>query len=159
MGKCWAMFRSVIHIFHGVFLWKILQVRFGISERKVVLFLMGDNQKLDGYALIHLKEFMDRKYAKGGVLFLKDKRDYGQLKRVKLPDGVRFCLYPVRKIETLYDYYSFHKFSDKILFTYTDKPKGNELGRLLRETEIDEEEAVCLGLYRLRSVPGRENRG
>lgn len=120
---------------------------------------MGDNQKLDEYALIHLKDFMDRKYAKGAVLFLKDKRDYGRFKRVKLPEGVKFCLYPVRKIQILYDYYSFHRFSDKILFTYTDSPKENELGRLLRETEIDEEEAVCLGLYRLRSVPGRKDRG
>lgn len=159
MGKCWVMFRRVLHIFYGVLLWQVLRLRFGISQQKVVLFLMGDNRKLDEYALVHLKDFMDRKYAKEAVLFLKEKRNYGYLKRVKLPDGVHFCLYPVRKIQILYDYYSFHKFSDKILFTYTDSPKGNELGRLLRETEIDEEEAVCLGLYRLRSVPGRENRG
>ncbi|NBH20534.1 hypothetical protein D3Z55_24965 [Clostridiaceae bacterium] len=54
----------------------------------------------------------------------------------------------------MYDYYSFHKFSDKVVFTYTDLPGDNQLGRALRETKVNEEDAVCLGLYHLRRVPG-----
>ena len=45
------------------------------------------------------------------------------------------------------------KMSTYIVFTYTTSPKDNQLGRVLKETQVNEEEAVCLGLYQLRKVP------
>ncbi len=154
MGKCWAMFRSVFHIFHGAFLWQILRMRFGLDNGKAVLFLTGDNQKLDYFSMVYLQNFMEQKYVDGAVLFVKDKRESGLVRKIPLPGCVRCSWYSSRKMRILYDYYSFHKFSDKVIFTYTDLPGDNQLGRALRETKVNEEDAVCLGLYHLRRVPG-----
>lgn len=131
-------------------------MRFWITQQKVVLVLVHDQERLDKYALAHLGDYMDRKYAKRAVILFHDKRTYGQIRRMHLEKPVRLCRWPERRIEELYRYYSFYKFSDRVVFTYTDRPKDNRLGKVLRETEIGEEEAVCLGLYRLRRIPARE---
>ena len=56
-------------------------------------------------------------------------------------------------LKALYDYYSFDKFFDNIVFTYKTFPKYNLLGKVLNETSINEQDAVCLALYHLREVP------
>ena len=56
-------------------------------------------------------------------------------------------------MEKLYDYYSFMKFFDNIVFTYVDKPEDNLLGTYLEKTDVNEEDAACLALFHLRSVP------
>lgn len=137
-------------------MWKVFCTRFRISQQTVVLVLIHDQVRLDDYALAHLGDYMDRKYAKQAVILFHDKKTYRQIKKMHLEMPVRLCRWPEGKIENLYDYYSFYKFSDRIVFTYTDRPEDNQLGKILRETDIEEEEAVCLGLYRLRRVPARK---
>ncbi len=147
------MLRELLPILYGAFIWKGFCIRIRMDERKVVLVLVNDRKRLDAYALAHLKDFMDRKYAKEAVILFHDKSVYKQIKRMHLKLPVRLCRWSEKKIRTLYDYYSFYKFSDRIVFTYTDRPIDNKLGKVLRETQVGEEEAVCLGLYRLRRVP------
>ena len=43
-------------------------------------------------------------------------------------------------------------FFDNIVFTYAFRPQDNLLGKVLKETQVNEEDAVCLGLYHLRAV-------
>lgn len=147
------MFKEVISVFHGALIWKIFQMRFQIDEKKVVLVLVNNRKGLDYYALVHLEDFMNRKYAKEAIVVFSDKEVCTRLKELKLNVSIRLSYWKEDKIKKLYRYYSFYKFSDKIVFTYTDNPKENQLGKVLRETSIGEEEAVCLGLYRLRRVP------
>ncbi len=147
------MLKEIIAVFQGALLWTIFQMRFRINEKKVVLGLVNHRKRLDDYALAHLEAFMKRKYTKEAVIVFSDKEVCSQIRRLKLSIPIRRCYWTEDKIKKLYRYYSFYKFSDKIVFTYTDYPEENQLGRLLRETSIGEEEAVCLGLYRLRRVP------
>ena len=147
------MLKELVPVLHGALVWKLFCVRFRINEQKVFLVLVNDRKRLDYYALAHLEDFMDRKYAREAVILFSDKSVSRQVKGMHLKAPARLCLWPEETIKALYDYYSFYKFSDKIVFTYTDRPKDNKLGRVLRETPIGEEEAVCLGLYRLRRVP------
>ncbi|MCI8949850.1 MAG: hypothetical protein HFG49_07365 [Lachnospiraceae bacterium] len=147
----------MIHILHGAIIWDIFRLRFQIDKNKVVLVLVNDNEKLDHYALVHLKHYMERKYAKEAIVLFDDRSVYQRAVRINQSVPVRFCRWDKKKIKWLYDYYSFYNFSDKIVFTYTDCPKDNRLGKLLRETQVQEEEAVCLGLYRLRMVPNRKH--
>lgn len=162
------MFRETAHMLYGAFLWKMLRLRLRIDYQKVVLVLVNENRKLDYYALAHLEDYMDRKHADGAVVLFYDDEtcglaqevleDYGNAKKT-----VRLCRCNGRTIEAVYDYYSFHKFFDSIAFTYAFRPKDNMLGRVLEETQVNEEEAVCLGLYRLRKVsaqaaPGKRDK-
>lgn len=152
------MLREILRVFHGVLIWKVFCMRFRIAQQTVVLVLVHEQECLDHYALVHLEDYMKRKYAKQAVILFYDKKTYGQIKRMHWKMTVRVCRWPEERIEKLYDYYSFYKFSDRIVFTYTDMPEDNQLGKILRETDIGEEEAVCLGLYRLRRVPARKEK-
>lgn len=150
------MFREILSVLQGALIWQIFCIQYHVNEKKAVLVLVNDNRRLDAYALAHLEDFMDRKYAEGTILLFSDENVRRLIQKagktyIKAP--ARLCRWPKKRIEKLYRYYSFYKFSDRIVFTYTDSPKDNRLGRALRETQITEEEAVCLGLYRLRKIP------
>lgn len=150
------MVRGMMSVLRGAAVWKMLRLRFHIDEKTVVLILTGDDRELDRYALIHLQDFMNRKYANKAIVICQDKETYGQIELAALPERVQICEWSKRRVQKLYGYYSFYRFSDRVVFTYTDNPADNLLGRLLRETVVGEEEAVCLGLYRLRKVLVRE---
>lgn len=160
MGKCWNMFREIMHLLKGASEWQRLCVRLGIGEKKAVLVLVNDNPRLDLYALYYLRDFMDRKYAEQAIVFSDDKKVCNRAVRMKqkgkLPDSVKIYRCPAEKMRALYKYYSFYKFSDKIVFTYTDDPKDNQLGKALRETPVNERDAVCLGLYHLRKISEKD---
>lgn len=152
-----------MHILRGAVEWQLLRARFRIRGQEAVVVLAHDNRRLDYYALYYLKDFMDRKYVGRAVILADEEAACKMACKMKkeglLPDSARICLYPEERIRRLYQYYSFYKFSDKIVFTYTDSPGDNQLGKALRETAVDERDAVCLGFYHLRGIPEREGAG
>lgn len=115
--------------------------------------MTNENSKVDYYALLHLNDFMNRKYANEAIVIIDSKKAYQLVKKASLPSCVKLYQCSRKIIQLIYQYYSFYQCSDKLVFTYTNHPKDNQLGRVLRETSINEEEAVCLGLYRLRKIP------
>lgn len=142
----------------GAFLWQVLRFRFGIGYKKVVLVPVNENRKLDYYALAHLKDFMDRKCVDRAVVLFCENETRCLAQEVLaeyagLEQKVRLHRCARKTIEKAYEYYAFHKFFDNIAFTYVSRPGENLLGRLLEETQVDEEDAACLGLYHLRTVP------
>ena len=147
------MFKETIRILYGSFIWNILRLRLRINSKKVVIILVGENRKLDYYAMLHLKDYMKRKCVNQALILLDEKNIYRMVKKVASAVDLKIYHYPKDKMKRLYDYYSFYKFSERVVFTYTDQPKDNQLGKALRETTVNEEEALCLGLYHLRTVP------
>lgn len=150
------MIKKIIYVLQGFFIWDVLRLRLRIQNKKVVIILVNENKKLDYYAIMHLEDFVKRKCADEALILVDERRSYKMVRAVNPPIPVKIYWYPKDKIERLYEYYSFYKFSDRVVFTYTDNPKDNQLGRVLRETEIDEEDAVCLGLYHLRTIPKKD---
>lgn len=153
MGKYLKMYKKILRMLHSALIWKMMCLRFRIDYKKVVVVLVNENKKLDYYAMAHLKDYMQRKYAEEALVLFNDKKVYKMVKGMGLDVRVKLYQYPAKRIERLFEYYSFYKFFDNIIFTYTTRPKDNQLERALKETPINEEDAVCLGLYRLRSVP------
>ena len=142
----------------GAFIWDVLRLRLQIHNGKVVIILTGENRKLDYYTIVYLEDFMNRKYANEAIILLNDKKSYEMVKIVAPSVRLKIYRYSKNKIKRLYRYYSFFKFSDRVVFTYTGFPEDNQLGKALRETEINEVDAVCLGLYRLREVPVKKGK-
>lgn len=138
---------------HGYLFWRFFSLIHGITYRSVVLVLVNDNYELDRCAVEYLHLFMDRKKAKNGLILWTDSQTKVMLDEGNLPDGMAVRHIEESKLKLLYDFYCFDKFFDNIVFTYTDLPKDNLLGRYLSETDIDEKDAVCLALYHLRYVP------
>lgn len=133
--------------------WIGLRMKYRIDYSRVVLVLSGESKKLDYFALAYLERYVKRKYASEAVVLYNDAETKEMLDAFDFSFPVKAVFYPVKKMEKLYSYYSFEKFFDNIVFTYITEPKDNLLGRVLRETDVNEQDAVCLGLYRLRTVP------
>ncbi|HBA50114.1 MAG TPA: hypothetical protein DCZ91_20440 [Lachnospiraceae bacterium] len=152
------MFKATVNVLYGAFLWRMLWLKLRIDYKTAVLILVNENRKLDYYAMAHLGDYMSRKHAESAVVLFCENETYRIAKSVleKYGDaGKKLRLYRCgrKTVEAVYDYYSFHIFFDNVAFTYTSRPGDNLLGRVLEETQVNEEDAVCLGLYHLRKVP------
>ncbi|MCI8822510.1 MAG: hypothetical protein HFI15_08350 [Lachnospiraceae bacterium] len=152
------MFRQICHIVHGRLVWLKWKRRFRLDHRKVLLVLTGENEQIDKYALLHLKDYMRRKVADRAVILASDRKIWKQAAAFASCFPVKAYLVKEQELLLLYDYYCFEEYFDNVVFTFVSRPKDNLLERVLRETDVDEEEAVCLGLYCLRSAD-REGRG
>ena len=108
--------------------------------------------------LLHLKDYMRRKVADRAVILASDRKIWKQAAAFASCFPVKAYLVKEQELLLLYDYYCFEEYFDNVVFTFVSRPKDNLLERVLRETDVDEEEAVCLGLYCLRSAD-REGRG
>lgn len=137
----------------GRILWCKLKILNRISYNKVVICLSNDSTELDKQVLKYLPEFMKRKQVNKAIVF-SDKTIDDANKCISI--NVEYKSITAIEMAKLYDYYCFNKFFDNIVFTYTDSPKDNLLGRFLRETEVTEEDAACLALYHLRTIPNNE---
>ena len=147
------MLKKVLHILRGKRYWNWLRLRYAITYKKVVLVLTGDNEKLDYYCLKYLEDFIRRKYANSAIIISPDEKVLKNVAKMKFSFPIELCLMDKMKMTLLYDFYSYMKFFDNIVFTYTSIPKDNLLGKILAETNVNEEDAACLALYHLRIVP------
>ncbi len=145
-------------MFRKWLLWRKLKIKYRIDYIKVVLVLTGENKKLDQACLSHLDDFVKRKYAESVIIFYPAECYKDGDIRVESGYKVKLCPLSRAVIDRLYSFYCFMKFFDNIVFTYVDEPSDNQLGRYLRETEVNEEDAACLALYHLRYVPEHDAR-
>lgn len=136
----------------GWLYWWQLRIKLKITYHKVVIVLAGENRKLDKNVLAHLKDFMVRKYADRALIICKEEQKEDIAFLYKLEERISVYAIKTAKMDLLYSFYSFMKFFDNIVFTYTDRPGDNLLERFLNETDVDEEAAACLALYHLRCV-------
>ena len=147
------MYRRIAVILKESLQWISLRIKYKIDYSKVVLALTGEDKKIDYYALAYLEKYMKRKFAKSAVILYNDRVIENMLKDFQFSFPTETVCYPPLRMKALYDYYSFDKFFDNIVFTYKTFPKYNLLGKVLNETSINEQDAVCLALYHLREVP------
>ncbi len=145
--------KRILHILYGWLFWRLFCIANNISFKCVVLVLNNENEQLDKYAVEYLDFFSNRKAAKKALIIWSDGETKEWLDKVKLSSEKKVIHVSFKNINLLYDFYSFYKFFDNIVFTFTSKPQENLLGRILNETDINEKDAVCLALYHLRYVP------
>ena len=146
------MIPEMLHVIRGNFIWHYIKAVHGIGRQSIVLVLTGENRTVDEYAIRHLQTFAARRSADKVFVWTVEEELY-----IK---AVETCECPVRRlhvsadrIQILFDYYCFDKFFPNLIFTYTNRPRDNRIGRLLSISDVNEEEIVCLGLYNLRMVP------
>lgn len=147
------MIKESLEVILGHFLWLAIKWRYCMDYSKIALVLTGENETVDEYALSYLDHVIERKCAKEALVIVSDR------KAVKRP-LIRRCRYPVRtkvisdrKIKLIFKWHCLDKFYKNLIFTYVRTNQDNLLERFLNETEINEEDAVCLALYNLREIP------
>lgn len=137
---------------HGWFFWSVFRLWHRVSYRCAILVLANENQELDQCAVFHFRDFMERKYADRGIIIWNGHGAEPLIQTENPLERIALKQISASKIDLLYDYYSFDKFFENIVFTITKKPEENLLGRILEETKVTEQDAVCLALYHLRRV-------
>ncbi|MBP3805036.1 MAG: hypothetical protein J6I76_14330 [Oribacterium sp.] len=140
-------------IIHGWLFWKIIKTKFQIDYRKVVIVLSGENAEVDRQAITHLSDFMERKHVDKAIIFCAEQTKEKIKKEFEENSSILVETLGNDEMNLLYSFYMFTKFFDNIVFTNTDTPSDNMLGRYLKQTQVNEEDAVCLALYHLRQVP------
>lgn len=141
------------HILGGWLFWQSIKIKYAINYSKALIVLSNENHELDKQILLHLTDFTKRKHVDCAVILCVEECVSEWTLFLSGYNCVHIDTMSEADMERLYDYYSFMKFFDNIVFTYTDKPEDNLLGTYLRETAVNEEDAACLALYHLRSVP------
>lgn len=136
---------------HYYELWEVFQARYGL-EKAVVLMLTNDNPEYDLEAVHYLQAYMKRNMKENAHVFYFSEKTEKLLGHTADHYHIKVHKIDEEELKLLYELYSFYKFYDHIFFTYTDYPKDNLLGRVLKETDISEKEAVCLALYNFRKV-------
>ena len=141
------------HILGGWLFWQRVRMKYAINYSKALIVLSDENYELDKQVILHLSDFANRKHVDCTVVLCTESRlsEWSQY----LPKDHKVQIHTMLKadMDKLYGYYCFMKFFDNIVFTYTDKPIDNLLGKYLRETDVNEEDAACLALYHLRTIP------
>ena len=141
------------HIFRGWLFWQRVRIKYAINYSKALIVLSDENHELDKQVLLHLPDFTERKHVDCAIVLCDESCVSEWTLFLSGNNSVHIHTMSKTDMEKLYDYYSFVKFFDNIVFTYTDKPEDNLLGLYLKETDVNEEDAACLALYHLRSVP------
>lgn len=147
------MLQNIFKILKGYFEWFKLRIRYRINYQKVVLVLPEEDDELNYFALAHLENWLKRKSAKKAIILTNQNNVLEMAKALAYSFPVQICICNDEEIEHLYNYYCFDKFFDNIVFIYKSRPLDNLLYRIIKETSINKEEAVCLGFYCLRRVP------
>ncbi len=141
------------HILEGWLFWQRVKIKYGINYSKALIVLSDENHELDKQVLLHLSDFAERKHVDCTVVLCDESCVSEWILLLSGNNKVQIHIMSKDDMEKLYDYYCFIKFFENIVFTYTDKPEDNLLGTYLRETDVNEEDAACLALYHLRSIP------
>ena len=150
------MIKESLEVILGYLLWLDIKRRYHMDYGKVALVLTGENDKVDGYALSYLDHVMERKCAKEALVIVPGKKDVKTVLLHSYRHPVRTKIMSDGKIKLLYKWHCLDKFYRNLIFTYVRTNRDNLLERFLSETEINEQDAVCLALYNLREISGKE---
>ena len=151
------MIKQCLDVTKGYLIWSAVRLRENVDNKKVVLVLTGENDKVDDYALRYLDHVIERKYADEALVIAPDRGMAEKVFRYDYSHRVKVKVLPMKKIALIYKWYCLDKlFFKNLIFTYIRTTSDNLLGRIMDETDIDEEDVVCLALYNLRTIPGKK---
>lgn len=150
------MVRQSIEVIKGYFIWSLLKWKEHLDYKKVVLALTGENESVDDYALRYLDYVMERKSAEQALILVSDENTAKKVLLYDYRHEVKTKIVSVKKMELIYKWHCLDRFYKNLIFTYVRTNKDNLLERFLNETEINEEDVVCLALYNLRKIPVKE---
>lgn len=147
------MLKQVLQVLAGHMLWKKLKRKEHINDKKLVLVLTGENEKIDLYALKYLDQEIARKYADAALIISDQQKCIHMALQYSYQHEVKTKLLSQKEILLLFKWHCLDRFFKNLIFTYVRTPKDNLLERFLNETDVNEEEIVCLCLYNFRKLP------
>lgn len=143
------MVKELYHAFRGRMIWERLCRKYSVKSSCVTIVLAEDNAPWNACALRYLPAFMGRKSANRALILVKNGIHIDR--NAVLYAALNWIT--EKEAEYLLNYYTLFRFSDNLVFFYTNRPQNNQSEFTLKYTDVTMDELVCLGLYRLREVP------
>lgn len=140
-------------IIKGYIVWLQFRVKEHLDDKKFVLILTEENEKVDQYALKYLDYVMERKYAKEALIIVSNRESAKRVSRYPYKHQIKIKIMPFQKIKLFYRWYCLDGRRKNVVFTFVKTNKDNLLECFINETDINEEDVVCLALYNLRKIP------
>lgn len=133
--------------------WDIFKLSKHISNEDGILVLSGENTKIDEISIARFNEYLDKKYLSKGVV-LVSRREQSRIAPIKknIASHIQIIYLPPNKLKRFYELHCVKPFAAHIAFTFIHTPKDNMLGKYLEKSELDENDLVCLALFRLGHV-------
>lgn len=150
------MIRQSVEVIKGYFIWQMMKWKNHLDDRTVVLVLTGENEKVDRYALKYLDYVIERKSAEKALIITPKEENTQKVFQYNYKYEIKAKAISSRNIELIYRWHCQGRFYKNLIFTYVRTNKDNLLERFLNETEINEEDVVCLALYNLRKIPEKK---
>lgn len=147
------MLKQSLMIIKGYIIWLQFRVKEHLDDKKFVLIVTEENEKVDQYALKYLDYVMERKYAKEALIVVSNPESAKKVSRYHYKHQIKIKIMPFQKIKLFYRWYCLDGRRKNVVFTFVKTNKDNLLERFINETDINEEDVICLALYNLRKIP------
>lgn len=147
------MVRDIIKLLFIKMEWDIFKLSKHISNEDGILVLSGENTKIDEISIARFKEYLEKKYLSKGVV-LASRLEQSRIDPIKknIAPHIRIIYLSPNKLKHFYELHCVKPFAAHIAFTFINTPKDNKLGKYLEKSELDENDLVCLALFRLGHV-------
>lgn len=148
-----SLVTDIIKILFMKMEWDVFRILNHISDEEGILVLSGENAKIDEISVARFGEYLKKKYLSKGVI-LVNRFERNMINHIKKNTALHIriiSLSPIR-LKHFYKLHCVKPFVGNIAFTYINTPKDNKLGKYLEKSELDENELVCLALFRLGHV-------
>lgn len=133
--------------------WIKISNKFDIKNKQIFVLLFPEKDSaLNEKALIYLNEFIENRIAEGVVILSVDER-VAKVARNYSDKIIDIIKYPEKRAKYLMKYYTFYKFSEKLIIVSLTQPEGNIAYKAAGTNGVTIEDIVCLGIYTLRRVP------
>lgn len=146
---------KIIRILLADLYWIFICIKENIDKRDVVLVLMGENKKVDELSLEYLDLFRKRRHARKAVVFVAQSETEKWKNKSGASESIKIRGIKKKYILLLYERYCMNKFFKNLVFTSVNTTKENMIDRYLKESNITEEDVVCLAFYNFRGIPQR----
>lgn len=143
------MLKDISRIVLSYVRWIFFKGLYGIKKDTVILALGNENLKLDSIAVKRFPEFLDRGYAKKGVI-LVPREIFDDI--ICNDARVKVIRMKSKRMKDYFSLYCFYSFTSNIVFTYVNTPKDNNLSDYIKKSDIKEEDIVGIALFRLGNV-------
>ncbi len=151
-----GVWRQLAQAWRGSAQWKSLRSRYDINKTDIVVFLVEQDEELNEYAFKYAGDLMQLKH-QSRMFMITPYEDV--LDRIPDLNGsvIKVGISP-GQCDGIKKYYQLVRFSGSAYFISATWPESNWAEHILGRHDVDKEDLVCLGIYALRILPGKEEK-
>jgi hypothetical protein len=147
----WNRLRSALA---GRRVWLKIKKKYDVDNGVYVLLMPEKDKELNEQALRHIDDLVKHRSARG-VIILTDNEWVKQYAAACSSNIIDIIACPPEMANKLLSFYELYRFSERLQVVSLDKPYGNRAWRAVGAQGVTVEDIVCLGIFYIRSWPGR----